>query len=62
MCAGVAGRSCAVLSPPHWIGGDARRKAENRARQIRSKLVWLGIAALGFGNMHCPKGTAEGGR
>ena len=25
---------CAELSPPHWIGGDARRKAVNRARQF----------------------------
>ena len=25
---------CAELSPTHWIGGDARHKAENRARQF----------------------------
>jgi len=30
-------------------GGDARRKAENRARQIWGKLVWHRTAALGFG-------------
>jgi len=36
-------------------GGDARRKAENRARQIRGKLVWHRTAALGFGRLRRPR-------
>ena len=48
------GRSCAALS----LSLDRGRrppKAENRARQSRSKLVCLGVAALGFGRPRRPR-------
>ena len=72
-----AGRSCAASSlssdkgatpagggkPSAYPPSDSESRSDALAGvQIQSKLVRLGIAALGFGNMHCPKGTAEGGR
>ena len=51
-----AAKECPQKGETPAVGGKPS------ASVFRQALLSRKTAALGFGNMHCPKGTAEGGR